>query len=218
MPMRSFAAVIAVICWSALVTQFGLILEATDALKAAGMLKFPAIAAVVVMLSFLTVQINALIGVVTTLAAFGVRRFERSGRVRAALLAYLWAGSAVFILVLQPYWHHTGTQLAVDVLLHNVVPLLYGALWLLAAPKDDLRWRDPFIWLIYPLIYVAVVLTLARWSGFYPYPVIDVRMLSVRIFAGNIVAVTVTFLAIGLAVVAVARSIAARQDSSDAAN
>jgi hypothetical protein len=208
MPARALAAAIAAICCLALAMQFGIILDATAALKGSGALKFPVLTAVVVMLSFLTVQINVLIGAVMTLAALGVRRFEGSGRLRAALVAYLWAGSAVFILVLQPYWQHRGLQLTADVLLHGAVPLLYGLFWLLAVPKAQLRWRDPAIWLTYPAIYVVVVLTFARWSGFYPYPVIDLRLLTTKVLALNLVAATATFLATSLALVAVARIVA----------
>lgn len=205
MPVRVLAGITAAICWSALALQFAIILHATYGLTAAGSLNFPVIAALVVALSFLTLQINLLVAAITTLEVFGVRRFERFGRARSAVAAYMVAGSIVFILVLQPVWNHRGVQLAADVLLHGVTPVLYGAFWLLAVPKDRLRWRDPFIWLIYPGTYLALLLLSARWHGFYPYPFVDVRLLGFGTLVFNLLALGVTFLTVGLAIVAIAR-------------
>jgi hypothetical protein len=206
--VRIFAGLTAALCWATLAFQFALILEQTIALQASGRVHFPLLAAIGVFLSFLTFHINVMAGVVTACAAAGVRRFERAGRARSAVAAYMVAGSVIFILVLQPYWHHRGAQMAADALLHNVMPVLYVAFWLLAVPKDRLRWRDPFIWLIYPCVYLAALLVFAHFSGFYPYPLIDMRFLGARVLVFNIAAVAAVFLAIGFAVVALARSIA----------
>jgi hypothetical protein len=196
--------VTAATCWSALAIQFVVILNATQGLYATGGLTYPVTAAIIIFFSFLTLQINLFAAVVTTLHAIGVR-VARAGRTRSAIAGYMIAGSIVFALVLQPVWNHRGLQLALDVLLHGATPLLYGAFWLFAVPKDQLRWRDPFIWLIYPALYAILLLMLARWDGFYPYPFIDVRLLGFPALAFNLAALGTTFLTIGLATVALAR-------------
>jgi hypothetical protein len=206
--VRILAGVTAVICWETLAFQFALILRETTALQASGTIRFPIIAAVAAFLSFLTFHINAMAGVVTACAAVGLRRFEQTGRTRSAIAAYMIAGSIVFILALQPYWNHRGAQLAADILLHYLMPILYIAFWLLVVPKERLRWRDPFIWLIYPGIYIVALLIFASLSGFYPYPLIDMRVLGTGALMFNLAALMVTFLASGFAVVAVARAIA----------
>jgi hypothetical protein len=205
MRVRILAGLTAAVCWVALAIQFSLILDQTNALRAAGALRFPLVAAIVVFLSFLTIQINLIAGVITTCATAGIRRFERRGGIRSAVAAYMIAGSIIFILALQPYWNHRGAQLLADGLLHYVMPLLYLAFWLAAAPKKQLRWRDPFIWLIYPAIYILLVLAFARMSGFCPYPMIDMRLMGINALVSNLAALGMIFLAIGLAVVAVAR-------------
>src|SRR4051812_1398793 len=78
LPARVLAAVTAGTCWAALAFQFVLILQATYAAAASGALRFPAPAAVVVLLSFLTLQLNLLMAMVTTCAAAGIQRFERA--------------------------------------------------------------------------------------------------------------------------------------------
>jgi hypothetical protein len=215
LPVRALAGLIAATCWAALAFQFVLILRATYAVAATGALKFPAAAAAcVVILSFLTLQVNFLAAMVTTGAAVGARRFERAGRYRSAIAVYMLAGSLVFILTLQPYWHHRGAQLLADILTHYVTPALYIAFWLIAVPKRSLRWRDPVIWLIYPAVYILTLLLFANWTGFYPYPFIDVRVLGFGALVFNLAALSVTFLTIGLATVAVARIIEPAQASN----
>jgi hypothetical protein len=214
MPVRILAAVTAATCWAALIFQFALILRATYAAAASGELRFPVAAAVVVLASFLTLQVNFLAAMITTGAAVGTRRFERVGRFRSAVAAYLLAGSSVFILALQPYWHHRGAQLIADILTHYVTPTLYIAFWLLAVPKGRLRWREPAIWLIYPAVYLLALLLVAGWTGFYPYPFMDVRVLGFGALVFNLAALSVTFFSIGLATVAVARVIEPAQASN----
>jgi hypothetical protein len=205
MRVRILASLTAAVCWAALAVQFSLILEQTNALRAAGALRFPLVAAVAVFLSFLTIHINLIAAVITTCATAGIRKFERSGRIRSAIAAYMVAGSIIFILALQPYWNHRGAQLLADGLLHYLMPLLYLAFWIAAVPKRQLRWHDPLIWVIYPAIYILLVLAFARMSGFYPYPMIDMRLMGINALISNLAALGVIFLAIGFAVVAVAR-------------
>jgi hypothetical protein len=204
---RILAGVTAAVGLGALALQSALILEATRAAAASGAIRFPVGAAVVVFLSFFTLQINSMAVAITACAAAGVERFVRDGRWRAAIAAYSLAGSIVFMVALQPYWHHRGWQFAADTLLHNVMPVLYTAFWLLAAPKDRLRWRDPVVWLVYPAVYLALLLIIAQWTGFFPYPFIDTRVLGVGALVINLLALGGVFLAVGLAIVAVARII-----------
>jgi hypothetical protein len=207
MAIRLLAGATAAVCWTGLAIQFVLLLRTTTALAAVGEIEYPLVAAVAIFFLFLTFHINLLAAVVTAATAAGIRRFEQMGRVHGALITYMWAGSIVFIVALQPVWNHHGAQNVVDMLLHYAAPVLYTAYWLASAPKAVLRWRDPLIWLIYPLLYLAGMLAIAYHADFYPYPVFDPRMMSPSTLASNLAAVIVVFLAIGLAVVAAARAV-----------
>jgi hypothetical protein len=43
--------------------------------------------------------------------------------------------------------------------------------------KSALQWKHTFVWLIYPVLYVAFILFRGAFSGFYPYPFSDVSRL-----------------------------------------
>jgi hypothetical protein len=207
--LRILAGLTAAVCWIALALQFELIL------RRVGAQKLPTIDAVVVFVMFFTTQINILAAAVTSCAAAGLTWLAKRDGLRAAVAVYLLTGLAVFGLVLQHYYHHRGLQLTADVLLHYVTPVLYAAFWLLAVPKNGLRWRDPAIWLIYPSIYIWTALLFGTWYGFFPYPIIDWRVLGVVQVGFTVVALGGVVLAIGLAAVALARRIdpAARRPS-----
>ena len=200
--VRILAGATAAVCWIGLVLQFVLVVHATQALAAAGGLQFPIPAALAVFLSFLTLQVTLLLGMTTSRAALNLGM--ASTRFFSALATYVIAGTIIFCVALQPYWHHAGTQFLADVLLHGFVPALYLAFWL-TIPKHGLTWHNPFRWLLYPLIYLALLLIAAHWTGFYPYPFVDMRVLPLWSLAFNVVAITVTFLSCGFAVVLISR-------------
>jgi hypothetical protein len=201
--VRILAAATASVCWLGLALQFGLIVKATEGMAASGGMTFPLLAAVGVFLSFLTLQITFVAALITIRVALSAGIIP-AGRLSSALTAYMIAGSIIFSVALQPYWHHAGLQFLADVLLHALTPLLFLAFWL-AAQKRPLQWRDAFLWLFYPAIYLVLLLFAARWTGFYPYPFIDVRVLDFWSLIFNGIAIGVTFLSIGLAVVLISR-------------
>jgi len=201
--VRILAGMTAGVCWIGLALQFALIVQATQGVAASGGLKFPLLAAVAVFVSFLTLQVTLVAAVITSRAALSAETIV-AGRASSALAAYMVAGSIIFLVALQPYWHHAGAQFLADALLHGLAPVLYIAFWL-AAPKLPLQWRDTVLWLFYPAIYLALLLFAARWTGFYPYPFVDVRLLDFWALIFNVVAIGITFLSIGLAIVLVSR-------------
>ncbi len=71
---------------------------------------------------------------------------------------------------------------------HYAVPLLTAAYWLFCSPgKAALGLADAFLWLLFPLSYVAFILVRARVRGVicgtgsaYPYPFLDVALLGAQ--------------------------------------
>jgi hypothetical protein len=94
-----------------------------------------------------------------------------------AITLYITVVGATYNLILRSLWKPEGLQQIVDELLHVVVPLLFIFYWLFFAPKMSLRWKDVLPWLLYPLIYVILILFRGGLSGYYPYPFIDVNLL-----------------------------------------
>lgn len=94
---------------------------------------------------------------------------------------------------------------------HTVNPILLFLIWVLFAPKNALTWRDPFYWLIWPLVYVSAAVLRGQISGFYPYFFLNISELGWAGFAGWVAGFLVTFLIGGFVFVFIGRSLARRQ-------
>ena len=96
-------------------------------------------------------------------------------------------------------------QRVVDELLHLVIPVLFFIYWFLFAPKHQLKWNSFWPWLIFPLIYSVFILVRGSFSGFYPYPFMDVDKLGLASVLLNSVAVTAAFFAVSLILIALGK-------------
>ena len=129
--------------------------------------------------SFFTILTNLLVAVGLTLSS--VAPSSRWGSVFSRPAAA--SGTAIYIAIvgvtysflLRDLWNPQGAEKVADVLLHDFVPLLYVAYWLVFVPKGRLRWNDVLYWLPYPLIYFGYSLVRGAMTGWYPYPFIDVN-------------------------------------------
>jgi hypothetical protein len=97
----------------------------------------------------------------------------------------------------------TGFQHAVDEMLHLLIPLAFILFWLTFVPKGELKRRDIFMWMIYPLAYLAFVLIRGALSGFYPYPFLDVKNIGFGKVLLNSGGVAVAFTLVALLYVAI---------------
>lgn len=122
---------------------------------------------------FFTILTN---GVIATL--FGWIAVKGPGSVSPRLtggaVAAIVLVGVVFALLLSGARVLTGATAVSDFLLHRLNPLLAAAYWLLFVPKGRLSWRDPILWMAYPLAYLAYALARGGSDGRYPYPFIDV--------------------------------------------
>jgi hypothetical protein len=91
-----------------------------------------------------------------------------------AITAFILIVGAVYQIVLRSIWEPTGLQLIVDELLHTIIPLYMLGYWFFNVDKSDLAPKKVFIWLLYPLIYVVVILVRGGFSNYYPYPFLNV--------------------------------------------
>ncbi len=159
--------------------------------------------------SYFTVLSNTLAAAVLTSAVT-----TRESRGRSWLLQpWVSSGIAVSIVVvclaynllLRHLWQPQGWQWLADVLLHNVVPMLFLLYWWRCVPKGQLRLRHIGLWVIYPLAYFAYSLLRGHLLAVYPYPFIDVEKLGylqVFINAGGIL---LGFVVVALVVIGVDR-------------
>lgn len=165
----------ALIGWFAVVTQFVLMMQNRVVSIAETTIRF---------FSFFTILTNTLVAVYfTTLFVNQKGRlqkfFESEGNL-TAITIYITVVGLVYQLVLRHLWQPTGIQQLVDELLHSVTPLYAIVFWWLYEQKRTVQLKQSFSWLIYPLTYLGYILFRGYYSGFYPYPFVDVSTLGIN--------------------------------------
>jgi hypothetical protein len=157
---RIVAALTAVVAWAALALQYWLIADKLGLVP--GIWRF---------LGFFTILTNIGVATVATGVALGCPRI---GGPRARLLA---AASIVMVgltysIALRSIWNPTGLQKLTDFALHDLMPLMFMAVWIL-APNGSLGRRD-FGWaLVPPALYAAYAMARGAMDGWYAYWFLD---------------------------------------------
>ncbi len=80
---------------------------------------------------------------------------------------------------------------------HTLSPILGAIYWFRVIPKGQISWRDPVLWLIYPIAYLVYWLFRGPLVGYYPYFFVDVNALGysgVALWSGALI---VVFLLLG---------------------
>ena len=208
MPARSAAALIAAIAWAALALRTRItILEFTAAGDSVGDGLFH-------LAGYFTVWTTTLVALAMTAVAVGVWPGGRkaSDSVLAALALYVTVVAIVNHTLLRGLIDFTPIEEIADALLHYVTPALVVCWWIAFAPKAGLRYRDAFIWLTYPLAYCAAALVRGAYSGWYPYPFLDVRVLGQQGVAFNAAGLGAVIAVTGLVIIFTARALGAGKE------
>ena len=200
---RSFAAAAALLGWLALAVQLLLSIQLTVA-NGQGMW-----VGVWTYLGYFTITTNVLVALALTATASGpggaISRFFGRPDVHTAIAMSIVIVSAIYNLLLRQLWHPQGWQLAADVTLHDVMPVLFLLHWWLSVPKATLRWQQVVYWQMYPAAYFAYVLTRGAVNGWYPYPFLDVTTLGYLRVLIDACAVLLVFIAVALLLIVLAR-------------
>jgi hypothetical protein len=119
----------------------------------------------------------------------------------------------VYNLLLASRWDPQGWQKLADVIVHNVVPLVFALYWLL-RPHGGLKWSDAAFAALWPLAYAIYGLARGALDGFYPYFFMDPTALSWTQIAINLVGLVIAFAVGALVLIATSRALgrAARSD------
>lgn len=200
---RICAAALAALGWFALVVQVSFDIQdalVQNASVAVGLIQF---------FSFFTIQTNMLIALLLTIsfARPQADQFLTRPSVKSAMANYIVIVSLVYALLLRHLWNPQGLQLVADRLLHDAIPLLYVLYWLIFLPKGSLRWKDPVIWLIYPIIYFIYILVRGAAFGVYPYPFVDVAALGYAGVSINAAMFLAAFFGLGVMFAAIDRAL-----------
>jgi hypothetical protein len=195
---RTYLIISTLIIWAALALHFALTLERS--LAHGGTV----LGAVALYFSFFTILTNLLAALVLTGAALGRREASRPG-IAAAVTVYLCIVGGVYLILLRNPYEPYDLQFAADATLHYVTPVLFAFYWLRFARKGSLAWRTPFVWLLYPVAYLAFSLLRGAMTGFYLYPFLNVTALGYPRALVNSLLLMGIFLGLGFGAVAVDR-------------
>jgi hypothetical protein len=169
MSKKIYVYVLGVLGWFALIAQFYLNLISNAA---------PVCELVIRYFSYFTILTNLLVATCCTLLlvsphATGGKFFSQQ-KTLTAIAVNIFVVGLTYNLILRSIWNPQGLQKVVDVLLHSVIPALFIIFWMAFSPKHKLKWLAFIPWLAYPLIYLVFILIRGSFSGFYPYPFINV--------------------------------------------
>jgi hypothetical protein len=199
--IKIYVAVMVIIGWFALATQFYL----NASLKAN-----PVPEMIIRYFSYFTIQTNIIVTICFTVILFSPNskwgNFFSRQQTLAAITVYIVIVGLIYNTILRFTWNPEGLQKLVDELLHSVVPVLALIYWLTFAAKNQLQWKNVMPWLIYPFAYIIYILIRGAYSGFYPYPFINTYQLGLNKVLVNSVGIAVIFIIMSLALVAVGKS------------
>ncbi|QEV19337.1 Pr6Pr family membrane protein [Streptomyces alboniger] len=173
-------------------------------------------------LSYFTVQSNALVAVVLGLSAW------RAWRGRRPLPSWVTGGTLLFIAITGLVYHlvlanassgfsmteetapPSGWHTLSNQLLHTVTPIAVALDWLLLTRPGGLRPRHAALWLLYPLAYLGFALTRGALlppgsPARYPYPFLDVESHGYTGVLGNALTFGLAFYALALLTVTLDR-------------
>jgi hypothetical protein len=191
---RSFAILVVVVVW------FALILQLIVSINMGIARGFGWTFGVSLYVAFFTVTTNLLVAVALTLPLVAPR--SNAGRLFASphaitgIAASIVLVSLTYNILLAHIWNPRGLGLIADLLLHDIVPLLFVAYWWLAVPKRSIGWKKAALWAIYPVVYFAYAMVRGVLTDFYPYPFINVTHLGIFSVLLNAIGVLVAFFVI----------------------
>jgi len=174
--------------WFALVAQLILMLRSGVASTGELLARF---------FTYFTILTNILIGVYVTILFLADRNTSTgfsSPSAQTAFTLYITVVGLIYNLVLRQLWDPSGLQAVLDELLHSVIPVMILIYWVKWVDTGSLRSKNIPPWLVYPAVYAAVILIRGYYSGWYPYPFMDVNKLGGWVVARNCFGIVGVFL------------------------
>ncbi|MEO6346755.1 MAG: Pr6Pr family membrane protein [Aquaticitalea sp.] len=129
--------------------------------------------------SFFTILTNILVACyfIAQLFSLKILRFLKTDTSLTAITAFILVVGLVYQFVLRFIWEPSGWQMVIDELLHTMIPSYVLLYWFFYVKFSSFNPRHLLTWLLYPFLYFAFVLLRGHFSGFYPYPFIDIQEL-----------------------------------------
>ena len=196
---RALALLVALTAYAGVAVQF----------QASSLNDGPLLATLWGMARYFTNLTNFGLAVIFAGVALGRPGFARPSLLGGATLAILLVG-AVYRLLLAGLHPLNDIERLSNFLMHYASPVLTTVFWLAYAPKGGLRRRDPLIWAVFPLAYLAYALARGAVDGRYPYGFLDVGKIGWSQVGLNAAAISAGFLLAGEVILWLDRRLARR--------
>jgi hypothetical protein len=158
---------------------------------------------------FFTILTNAVVMVLMLWIFLGRNLSTRW--IKATVVAIAMVG-IIYHFLLAHLVEFEGLAFWADHGVHTAVPALSVIWWIFLAPKPRLHLSDLVIWVVWPLLYCAYILVRANFSGFYPYPFLNLPELGWSGLAISIGGLLASFVTIGLLMTIIGRFFVFRAD------
>ena len=125
---------------------------------------------------YFTMQSNIIwlfvMAVTATVALQGIKQSERLLLARAFATTYMVIVGAVYNTIL--VGHEGGIALAwANSVVHVVLPIYAAVDWMAFGDRHRLAWKLLWVTLVYPVVWIVVVLIRGATDGWVPYPFLD---------------------------------------------
>lgn len=201
---RLAAVAVALVAWGALILQYWILAQSLGF----GLASWRFI-------GFFTILSNIGVALIATAIAFGKDDGPAGSRARLMGLTAIVTVGIVYSLLLRSTWNPTGLQKIADMALHDVTPILFAMLWVL-APHGELKWNDVKWALVPPALYLAYALGRGAIDGWYAYWFLNPSSQTVRELAASIVGVLALFATIAAGAIALDQRLGRRSRLVDA--
>lgn len=198
---KKLALLFALIGWFAVIAQYFLMVENRVASITETTIRF---------FSFFTILTNTLVAVYFTLVALDkTKTYPRIAKpgLLTSITIYITMVGLVYQVALRQIWQPEGLQMVVNEILHSVTPILVIVYWYLYESIKPIKYAQIFNWAAYPLVYLVYILIRGKFSGFYPYPFVDVNTLELNQVLINAVVLIVLFIFISFCFLFVGKSL-----------
>lgn len=157
--------------------------------------------------SFFTNLSNMLAGAVLVIALIrhDPATFRRNASLITASVLYLCMTGIIFNLELSQTVPSHHPAYLVNMLLHNVTPLVFLGFWLACVPRGHLGIQHVLGWLVFPMIYFGHVMLRGWLIAQYPYAFFNAIMLGYPTVLLNGLQMLTGFFLVGLLLVGMDR-------------
>lgn len=174
---KLLSTIFAIIGWFAIITQFVLMMQTATTTVGETIIRF---------FSYFTILTNTIVAIYFTREALTKHApttqslaspLQKNTGVLTAITIYILIVGLVYQFLLRHTWSPQGLNKLVDELLHSVIPILVLLYWYLYENRSVLQYRKIPKWLVFPAVYALYTLVHGSFTGWYPYPFLDVNAL-----------------------------------------